>query len=583
MRPAVSHWIKNTRLVPGFTLGLAALLLLPAPVVGAQDACYSRLSTELVSLNLRDANVQTTLRLLAQHYRVNMVVTDEVAGAVTLDFYRVPVRDVFQTIIESANLQCIEQGVALRVSTAERIQREEAARALASVAGKVREAELKTKEADSRVKIREAEAKDREAELIKERGPVKEEMIKLQYADAVAAATTIRSILGLQAGGGATGPQVLPPQFQPAPPINISDRPPGAPGLAPPTFESPLPAGPSGRDVLAYGLAVEAFKPTNSVFIRYFENDLERLKKLIKEKIDIPLPQIHIAAQMVIASQSSLDQLGIAWGGALIRQPVAGRDPALLGSGFAPGIVTGTGTPVSGTYTQNPGFTGSSFLPIAPGTGLPVGGNIVNLPTAGLPTSGAAPALNALFGIVARDYNLNLALQALEAKGKAKSIAEPKIVTVENTTALIQRGFEVPFTTGTAALGTQQVQFKEALLMLQVTPNVIKEDNETKIRMKVVMNHDEPDFTTTRLIGGNPPIFKRKAETQVVVREGERLVIGGVLSDNLNRTVRQVPLLGNIPILGWLFRSREISTDTQDLIVIITPSVLGLTPPVDKR
>jgi type IV pilus assembly protein PilQ len=577
----VSHWIKNTRLVPGFTLGLAALLLLPAPVVVAQDACYSRLSTELVSLNLRDANVQTTLRLLAQHYRVNMVVTDEVAGAVTLDFYRVPVRDVFQTIIESANLQCIEQGVALRVSTAERIQREEAARALASVAGKVREAELKTKEADARVKIREAEAKDREAELIKERGPVKEEMIRLQYADAEAAATTIRAILGLRAGAGATGPQILPPQFQPAPPVSITDRPPGAPGLAPPTFEGPGPA--AGRDVVAFGLAVEAFKPTNSIFIRYFENDLERLKKLIREKIDIPLPQIHIAAQMVIASQSSLDQLGIAWGGALIRQPVAGRDPALLGTGFAPGIATGGGTGVVGTYTQNPNFTGSTFLPIAPGTGLPVGGNIVNLPTTGLPTSGAAPALNALFGIVARDYNLNLALQALEAKGKAKSIAEPKIVTVENATAIIQRGFEVPFTSGTAALGTQQVQFKEALLKLEVTPNVIKEDNETKIRMKVTINNDEPDFTTTRLIGGNPPIFKRKAETQVVVREGERLVIGGVLSDNLNRTVRQVPLLGSIPILGWLFKSREISTDTQDLIVIITPSVLGLTSPVDKR
>jgi type IV pilus assembly protein PilQ len=575
----VSHWLKNTRLVPGFTLGLAALVLLPAPAVVAQDACYSRLSTELVSLNLRDANVQTTLRLLAQHYRVNMVVTDEVAGAVTLDFYRVPVRDVFQTIIESANLQCIEQGVALRVSTAERLQREEAARAIASVAGKVREAELKTKEADSRVKIREAEAKDREAELIKERGPVKEEMIKLQYADAEAAATTIRAILGLRSAAGATGPQILPPQFQPAPPINIADRPPGAPALAPPTFESPGPA-PSGRDVVAYGLAIEAFKPTNSVFIRYFENDLERLKKLIKEKIDIPLPQIHIAAQMVIASQSALDQLGIAWGGALIRQPVAGRDPALLGHGFGSGIATGGGTPVTGTYTQNPGFTGSSFLPIAPTTGLPVGGNLVNLPTAGLPTAAPA-ALNALFGIVARDYNLNLAIQALEAKGKAKSIAEPKIVTVENTTALIQRGFEVPFTTGTAALGTQQVQFKEALLKLEVTPNVIKEDNETKVRMRVTINHDEPDFT--RAIAGNPPIFKRKAETQVVVREGERLVIGGVLSDNVNRTVRQVPLLGNIPLLGWLFKSREISTDTQDLIVIITPTVLGLTPPVDKR
>ncbi len=576
----MSHRITSTRLSRGVALGLAALLLLPAPAVVAQDACYSRLPTELVSLNLRDANVQTTLRLLAQHYRINMVVTDEVSGAVTLDFFRVPVRDVFQAIIESANLQCIEQGVALRVSTAERIQREEATRASASVAGKVREAELKSKEADARVRIREAEAKDREAELIKERGPVKEEMIKLQYADAEQAAITIRAILGLRTTLGA-GPQFLPPQYQPAPPINIPDRAAGAPpGLAPPL--APLPPEPApGRDVVAFGLAVEAHKPTNSIFIRYFENDLERLKKLIKEKIDIPLPQIHIAAQMVITTKNSLEQLGIQWGGALIRQPIAGNDPALIGQGFGSGVATGAGTGVQGIFTENPNFTGSSLLPISPATARPVGGNIVNLPTSGLPTLAPA-ALNALFGIVARDYNLNLAIQALESQGKAKSLAEPKIVTVENTVALIQRGFEVPFTTGSAATGTQQVQFKDALLSLQVTPNVIKEDNETKIRMKVLVTNDEPNFAATLPGTSNPPLFKRRAETQVVVREGERLVIGGVLTDNTTRTVRQVPLLGSIPLLGWLFKSRETSTDTQDLIVIITPTVLDPKAPIRR-
>ena len=561
-------------------MGALLLLLLPAPAVVAQDACYGRLPSELVSLNLRDANVQTTLRLLAQHYRINMVVTDEVSGSVTLDFFRVPVRDVFQAIIESANLQCIEQGVALRVSTAERIQKEEAARAGASVAGKVREAELKVREADARVKIREAEAKDREAELIKERGPVKEEMIKLQYADAELAAATIRAILGLAAG---TGPskQYLPAQYQPAPPVNIPDRSAGAPEPTPQTAQVAEP-GPAGRDALAFGLAVQAHKPTNSIFIRYFENDLERLKKLIKEKIDIPLPQVHIAAQMVITTQNSLEQIGIQWGGALIRQPIAGQDPALLGSGFGSGISTGAGTGVVGTYTQNPNFTGSGFLPISGSTGQPVGGSLVNLPTAGLPTAAAIPALSALFGVVARDYNLNLALQALEAKGKAKILAEPKIVTVENTAAVIQRGFEVPYVTGSAALGTQQVQFKEGLLKLEVTPNVIRDDSETKIRMKVTITNDDPDFSPARSVGGNPPLFKRRADTQVVVREGERLVIGGVLSDNNSRTVRQVPLLGNIPILGWLFKSREISTDTQDLIVIITPSVVDSKAPVRR-
>ena len=87
----------------------------------------------------------------------------------------------------------------------------------------------------------------------------------------------------------------------------------------------------------------------------------------------------------------------------------------------------------------------------------------------------------------------------------------------------------------------------------------------------------------TDMLKSRPGDVKMREKYVLGPFEGERLVIGGVLSDNVNRTVRQVPLLGNIPILGWLFKGREISTDTQDLIVIITPSVLGLTPPVDKR
>ena len=102
-----------------------ALAALAAPAVAlAQGLCASRLPTEPITLNLRDANVQTTLRLLAQQYRVNMIVTDEVKGTVTVDFFQVPARDAFQVVIDSAGLQCVEVGGVLRVSSFARLRQE---------------------------------------------------------------------------------------------------------------------------------------------------------------------------------------------------------------------------------------------------------------------------------------------------------------------------------------------------------------------------------------------------------------------------------------------------------------------------
>ena len=209
-------------------------------------------------------------------------------------------------------------------------------------------------------------------------------------------------------------------------------------------------------------------------------------------------------------------------------------------------------------------------MPVDPSTALPTGGNVVNLPTASLPTL-ANPALGALFGIVGRNFNFNLAIQALETQGKARSLAEPKTVTVENSTAVISRGFEVPYVSQSGFGGTQ-VQFKDALLKLEVTPRVIREADLTLIRMKVLVENNEPSFAQAVL--GNPPIFKRRSENEVIVQEGERLVIGGVLTDSDTKTQREVPVLGRIPILGWLFKSRELSVDSQEMIVIITPTVV---------
>jgi len=219
-------------------------------------------------------------------------------------------------------------------------------------------------------------------------------------------------------------------------------------------------------------------------------------------------------------------------------------------------------------------LTLGNLLPINPNTGVPLGGNLVNLPTSLLPTlAGATPAGGLLLGIIGSNFNINLAIQALEVQGKARTVAEPKVVTVENAKATISRGFEVPFVS-TPTQGVSQVQFKEALLKLDVTPRVIREAGTTRIRMKVVFENNEPDFTAQRQVQGNPSIFKRRQETEVLINQGQRLVVGGVTNDTTANTIRQVPVFGRIPGLGWLFKSREINSSGEELIVILTPSVI---------
>ena len=537
------------------------VVVLSGGPVGAQprDTCASRLPAERVTLNLRDASVPTALRLLAQQYKVNMLVTEDVRGQVTLDFFRVPAHDVFQAIIDAGNLRCVVSGDVLRVSTMTRLRTEEEERI------KAREGELRL-EADTRKKIVEARRAEEDLAELAARGPIREETIRLHYADAEDVAKTLQGILGIAPQAASQAAVPLPQLSQlyvPSPPIDIPSSPP------PPLTAPPLsPAAPS--EIVAKGFTVQAYKPTNSLFIRYYEKDIERLKKLVQERLDIPVPQVQIAAQMVITSLNALEQIGVQWGGAIAGN--VGRS-TVVGQGFQdPVRLPGTGA--VNVNPVNPNLNLGGLLPVNPSTAMPLGGNLVNLPTSLLPTiAGATPAGGLLLGIIGSNFNINLAIQALEVQGKARTLAEPKTVTVENAKATISRGFEVPFVS-TPSQGLSQVQFKEALLKLEVTPRVIRDSADLRIRMKVVFENNEPDFSGQRSVNGNPSIFKRRQETEVLINQGQRLVVGGVTNDTSALTTREVPVFGRIPVFGWLFKSRETSKTGEELIVILTPTVL---------
>jgi type IV pilus assembly protein PilQ len=236
------------------------------------------------------------------------------------------------------------------------------------------------------------------------------------------------------------------------------------------------------------------------------------------------------------------------------------------------------GTGVTNLNPVNSNLNLSSLLPIAASSAIPLGGNLVNLPIAALPNAAnVLPAGGIAFGIVGTNWNINLALQALATQGKTRTLARPEIVTVENNKAEISLGEEIPYATVSSA-GTQ-IQFKEALLKLSTTPTVIREriddKEETKIKLVVVVeNNSRGDVVDLGTSGSPPAINRRKADTLVLLNEGERLVIGGVTQSVNQNTVRKVPFLGDIPVLGWLFKQKENFESGRELVVFLTPSVL---------
>jgi type IV pilus secretin PilQ/predicted competence protein len=543
----------------------------PAPTAPAPPAPTAPPArTNLISLEFKDADVVNLLRTLAVHAGRNIVIGDDVKGKMSISLRQVPWELALDTVLETRGLEKIEKDGVMRIVTREQLTKEREA------ISKVKEAQIKG-EAEARAKLAEAQLKEAEAEIRKlaadasrreqeARGPLREETIRLSYADPEEVAKTLQGILGIPAEGKKVeGPGIIGGPIA-EPPFSQLFAPPGA-YQPPPTVVS------VSQDVLAKGLSIRAHKPTNTLFLRLHQADLERVKKIIKESLDVPLPQVKIEARMEILDRSALEQIGVQWSGAYAKNlnssTIVGR--GLETAGSAAIIPDGIG--VTGVTPSNPNLTLGSALPVSAQTGLPLGGNLINLPISALPNAGALPATGLSFGIVGTNWNINLALQALATQGKTRTLARPEVVTVENAKATMSLGEEIPYATVSSA-GTQ-VQFKEALLKLEVTPTVIREGDVIKIKMLVIVeNNSRGDVVNLGSAGSPPAINRRKAETQVLIKEGERLIIGGVTTLVNQNTVRKVPIFGDIPLLGYLFKQRENFESGRELVVFLTPTVL---------
>src|SRR5436309_373593 len=533
----------------------------------------------LISFDFKDADVVNLLRILAAESNKNVVIGDDVKGKMSITLKNVPWDLALDTILETRGLRKVEKDGVLRIVSNEQLIKEREATARVEEARMKAESDVRTKIAEAQLKEQEAVDKKRRADQavaeLRARGPLREETIRLSYADPEEVARTLQGILGIPPAGIQAQVAPVAEGFPPiaAPPFSALY------GTAP-QIPQPPPPSPTA-EVLAKGITIRPYKPTNSIFIRHYEADLERIKTLIREKLDVPLPQVKIEARMEILDRDDLFAIGVQWGGGGVVQ--AGANSILVSRGFtsdtANNLGLAGGVPVANVFGPPNAPTGfPNLLPVSGTTGLPLGGNLVNLPIGaalggGAVTGGGAGGI--AFGFTSSRYNINLALEALRLLSKTRTLARPEVVTVENGTASISLGEEIPYATVSSA-GTQ-IQFKEAVLMLEVIPTVIREGDVTRIKMKVTIENNSRSNTTVNLgtTAGAPPVInKRKAKTEVLIKEGERLVIGGVTTNLDQDETRKIPLFGDIPVIGWLFKQTASQTTGRELVVFITPSVL---------
>ena len=166
---------------------------------------------------------------------------------------------------------------------------------------------------------------------------------------------------------------------------------------------------------------------------------------------------------------------------------------------------------------------------------------------------------------------LTVQLSALQQEGKLNILSSPSITTLENQSAIIESGARVPIQT--IEDNNVEIRYEDAVLKLEVTPYVI---DKTNLKLKILTNKDELDFTRT--VAGNPTIITKKAETNVILSDGQTTVIGGLSKETASESESGVPWLKDIPGLGWLFRSTDKSKSMEEVLIFITPYILKERP-----
>lgn len=447
-------------------------------------------SGQHVSLDFKDADVHNVLRLLAEVSKLNIVATEDVRGKVTLRLFDVPWDQALDIVLQVLNLESVQEGNVIRISTVKRLREER-------------------------------EELQRAQEAAKAVEPLRVEYLHVNYAKASKLADVIS---GRTTTGGAVRPMGAGAQTE--------------------------------QGVLTNRGSVVVDEFSNTLVVRDIQRGIDNARELVR-RLDVQTPQILIESNIVEATTSFARDLGVQWG--------------YHGS--------------QGPQTGNP--TGVNF----PGT-INLSGSGLNVGTGGVPFMADFPAkvdpltggtaLDLALGSLDGSQALDLRLTALESQGKARIISRPRVVTLNNVAATIKSltvlRVKLPSTgtvintgaggaAGAASTATERI---ETGIVLVVTPQV---SSDGFVLLDMFAKSSQADFT--RPVDGIPTEISREANSHILVKDGQTVVLGGIYRDNQSDNRTGVPFFKDIPGFGWMFRDVNRNDSREDLLVFLTPRIIS--------
>ncbi|SIO18118.1 type IV pilus secretin PilQ [Salinivibrio sp. ES.052] len=305
-----------------------------------------------------------------------------------------------------------------------------------------------------------------------------------------------------------------------------------------------------GVSLLSPRGAVSLDARTNAIIIRDIDKNIGRIRTLVKH-LDVPVKQVEIEARIVTVEQGSVDELGVRWG-LLNRNRSTTVGPSIEGNVMWDSDLAAQG-PDSLNDAANEGSTIGDFL---------------NVNLAAVNPSASSMAFQV--AKLGNDLLLDLELSALESERKAEVVSSPRLITTNKKAAYIEQGTELPYLEASSS-GAVAVSFKKAVLSLSVTPQITP-DNTLVLDLK--LTQDMPEKSVVAGKGEAMSISTKRINTQVLARNGETVVLGGIFQHTMINKETKVPLLGDIPLLGGLFRHQLKDHAKRELLIFVTPKIV---------
>ncbi|GLR75703.1 type IV pilus secretin PilQ [Aliivibrio sifiae] len=284
---------------------------------------------------------------------------------------------------------------------------------------------------------------------------------------------------------------------------------------------------------------------TNSLLLRDLPENIIVIKDII-DTLDVPIKQVQIEARIVTVNEGNLDELGVRWG-------ITNTNGSTTVGGSIESNLAAVGLYDGGSGTSGGGLPVDDFLNVNLGLANP-----------------AASSIAFQVAKLGSNLLLDLELSALQAESKAEIISSPRLITTNKKPAYIEQGTEIPYLEASSS-GATSVSFKKAVLSLMVTPQITPDN---RLVLDLTVTQDRPGQVVKTGTGEAVAIDTQRIGTQVLVDNGETVVLGGIYQHSLSNSVEKVPLLGDLPLLGVLFRRSSENIGKKELLIFVTPKVV---------